>query len=195
MKNLSRVYIASRLKSISSKRVDNRKHGNRPGLGCEGLSSSRTLRYWNFDRICCSRRKQLHGFESWTESTGVQPKRQKPFPLRMRSTEPQETRCQSKTTTEACRDTVFTVRERKWIDVNLERFRQDCFVVWKAMIRSLRHDQSVPREDDGAVRFDDIMEEFKKKFDGALQWPINHWISILPNWGGSKEKVSTLFEP
>ena len=50
------------------------------------------------------------------------------------------------------------LRERKWIDVNPERFRQDCFVVSKAMIRLLRHDLSGPREDDGAVRFDDIIE-------------------------------------
>ena len=60
-------------------------------------------------------------------------------------------------------------RERKWIDINPERFRQDCFAVSKFMIRLLRHDQSISREDDGAVRFDDIMDEVKKKFDGALQ--------------------------
>ena len=29
------------------------------------------------------------------------------------------------------------------------------------MIRSLRHNPSILREDDGAVRFDDIMEEVK----------------------------------
>ena len=80
------------------------------------------------------------------------------------------------------------VRERKWIDVNPERFRQDCFVVSKATIRLLRHDPSVPREDDGAVRFDDIMEEFKKKFDGALQWLLEDWISTLARGGGAKKR-------
>ena len=61
------------------------------------------------------------------------------------------------------------VRERKWMDINPERFRQDCFAVSKAMIRLLQHDQSVPREDDGAVRCDYIMEELKEKFYGASQ--------------------------
>ena len=56
------------------------------------------------------------------------------------------------------------VRERDGIDINPERFREDCFAVSKAMIRLLRHDPSVLREDDGAARFDDIMEEFKAKF-------------------------------
>ena len=52
----------------------------------------------------------------------------------------------------------------------LRDFSSRLFCVSKAMIRLLRHDQSVPREDDGAVRFDDIMEEFRKEFDGALQY-------------------------
>ena len=37
------------------------------------------------------------------------------------------------------------LRERKWIDINPERFRQDCFAVSKAMIRLLRHHPSSPR--------------------------------------------------
>ena len=57
------------------------------------------------------------------------------------------------------------VRERNWIDINPERFRQDCFTVSKAMIRLLRHDPSIAREDDGAVRFDDNMEN-----QGKVRW-------------------------
>ena len=54
------------------------------------------------------------------------------------------------------------VRERSLIDINPERFRQDCFTVSKAMIRLLRHDPSILREDDGAARFDNIMKKKKK---------------------------------
>ena len=64
------------------------------------------------------------------------------------------------------------VRERNWIDINPERFRQYCFTFSKDMIRLLRHDPSIPRED-VSVRFDDIMEKIKAKFDGASQRPIN----------------------
>ena len=71
------------------------------------------------------------------------------------------------------------VRERKWIDINPERFRQDRFAVSKAIIRLLRHNPSISREHNGAVRFDDIMEEFKAKFDATLQWPTNDWITFL----------------
>ena len=59
--------------------------------------------------------------------------------------------------------------QEKWIDINPERFCQDCFAVSKAMIRLLRHNPSISRELNGAVRFDDVMEEFKAKFDGTSQ--------------------------
>ena len=51
--------------------------------------------------------------------------------------------------------------ERKWIDINPGTYSQGCFEVSKFMIRLLRHDDTVHREDDGAVRFDDLAEKFK----------------------------------
>ena len=52
------------------------------------------------------------------------------------------------------------VRERDRIDINPQRFRQDCFTVSKAMIRLLRHDPSIPMMDQYV---DDIMEEPYRK--------------------------------
>ena len=45
MNNLSRVYLTSKWRSIPSERVDARKHGNRPSLGCVGQFSSRKWRW------------------------------------------------------------------------------------------------------------------------------------------------------
>ena len=87
------------------------------------------------------------------------------------------------------------VRERKWIDINPDRFCQDCFTVSQAMSRLLRHDPSVPREDDGALRFYDFMDEFKAKFDCASQWPINDWISFLEKGGGPKKRFQYCLNP
>ena len=59
------------------------------------------------------------------------------------------------------------------------------------MTRLLRHDQTIARETDGAVKFDDMIEELKKKkkkFD-ALQWSIEDWISILARGGGQKKRI------
>ena len=58
------------------------------------------------------------------------------------------------------------------------------------MTRLLRHDQTVPQKIGGEVLFDDVLEECrKKKFDGASQWSITDWISILAKGvGGGAEK-------
>ena len=87
------------------------------------------------------------------------------------------------------------VRERNWIDINPHRFRQHCFRVSKAMTRLLRHDPSIPREDDGAVRVDDLMEEFKAMFDGTSQWPINDWITFLSEGGRPKKRFQKSLNP
>ena len=75
----------------------------------------------------------------------------------------------------------FPVPERKWIDTETQRSHDHkCYEVSKAVTRSLRHDQSVPRGSDGAVHYSDTIEECSmKKFDGASQWPLEDWISTL----------------
>ena len=60
------------------------------------------------------------------------------------------------------------------------------------MTRLLRHDQNIPREKDGAIKDEDTVEDFnkrkKKKFEGASQWSLNDWISILAKGGGAKKR-------
>ena len=63
------------------------------------------------------------------------------------------------------------------------------------MIRLLRHDESVLREEDCAVRFDDLAEKFKAKFDGTSQWTIEAWISFLAKGGGPKKRLQYCLNP
>ena len=59
------------------------------------------------------------------------------------------------------------VLERKWIDIETQRAHdQKCFRVSNAITQLLQHDQSVPRGSDGAIHYNDIIEECRrKKFD------------------------------
>ena len=75
--------------------------------------------------------------------------------------------------------------ERKWIDVEPGKFTQGCFEVSEYMIRLLRHDDTVHREDDGVVRFDELAEKFKAKFDVTSQWPID----ALNNFPGKRRRT------
>ena len=61
MKNLCRDYTLPRSEEASRVRVDSWKHENRPGLGCEGLLSSRTLQYRNHGRIPVLRQNSFLG--------------------------------------------------------------------------------------------------------------------------------------
>ena len=55
------------------------------------------------------------------------------------------------------------IRGRKWIDIDPQPFDRSCFKVPKFRTRTLRHESSIPREEDGAVRFDDLIEKLKEK--------------------------------
>ena len=69
--------------------------------------------------------------------------------------------------------------ERKCIDVETVTFDQNCLDVSKLMIRLLRHDDSANREDDGAVKFEDLASIFRSKFLSSSHWSIRTWLSFL----------------
>ena len=85
--------------------------------------------------------------------------------------------------------------ERKWTHINPEKFHEHYFAVSKAMIRLLRHGSSTLQEDDGAVRFDDLMEEFKAKFEGTSQWSVDAWITFLAKGRGPKKRFQYCLNP
>ena len=89
------------------------------------------------------------------------------------------------------------VRDRKRIDIETQRSHdQKCYQVSKAITRLVRHDQTVPREMDGAVLFDDVLEECRKKqFDGVSQWPLADWISTVAKGGGTKKRFQYCLNP
>ena len=61
MKNLCREFRCREAKKHPSERVVSRKHENRSGLGCEGLTSPKTLPYRNHGRIPVSRQNSFLG--------------------------------------------------------------------------------------------------------------------------------------
>ena len=65
------------------------------------------------------------------------------------------------------------------------------------MIRLLRHDDTVHREDDGAVRFDDLAELFKSRFavTSHQSIEIEAWISFLAKGGGPKKRFQYCLNP
>ena len=68
--------------------------------------------------------------------------------------------------------TVKRYDQRAWIDMEPGPFDKSCFEVSKKMIRLLRHDPSVLREEDGAVEFRILAQMFRSEFTPSQYWSI-----------------------
>ena len=58
----------------------------------------------------------------------------------------------------------------------------------------LRHEETIPGEDDGAVRFDDLIEKFRVIFVGTSDWTVDAWTTFPGKWRSTKEKGTILIE-
>ena len=55
-------------------------------------------------------------------------------------------------------------------------------------MRLLRHDQTVPREEDGAVEFRILASMFHSRFTSSPYWSIRTWLNYLQRGGGAKKR-------
>ena len=70
-------------------------------------------------------------------------------------------------------------RERKWIDIEPGRFNKSCLKVSNLMIRLLRHDDSIYREEDGAIRFEDLASTIDQGMGPPRAGQFGHTEKIL----------------
>ena len=130
----------------------------------------------------CLETKQFHGFALWMASTRTSQKRQKKYPLRTlicssaQGDSLQKAEPRPKPVVNSSSNYV-PINERRWIDIDTQPFDHSCFEVSKFMTRTLRHNASIPREIDGAVKFDDLIEKLKVKFADTLQWTVSTWVN------------------
>ena len=105
---------------------------------------------------------------------------------------------------------ITPIEQRHWIDTETQESNDPyCFQVSKFITRLLRHSQEVYREADGAVHYDQVIDECKKKqsnntgywsdemkkqFVNAPHWSIYKWISVLEKRWRMQEMVSILLE-
>ena len=96
-----------------------------------------------------------------------------------------EARCEGKSEPDTKFDVISSTtipvpyHERKWIDVEPGRFDTFCLEALKLMVRLLRHDDTVPRDNDGAVKFQDLASTFRSEITSSSHWSIRTWLSFL----------------
>ena len=98
------------------------------------------------------------------------------------------------------------IEQRQWIDIETQESNDFyCFQVSKFITRLLRHNQKVYREADGAVHYDQVVDqcknkqsdttgywsdEMKKDFVNVPHWSAEKWVSVLAKGGGQKKSFN-----
>ena len=80
------------------------------------------------------------------------------------------------------------MNERKWIDIEPAEPSLSAYEVSKKVIHLLRHNQTVQREEDGAIQFWRIRFHLQNQFSQVQHWSDERWKVCLAAGGGSKRR-------
>ena len=194
MQNLCWGYTLLRDQEASRARVFLKDTKNRPLSWMQRSAFTKIVTVSKFRSNLCSETKQLVGFALWMELTNLWPKRQKPFLL--------ETLSRGKLVAKLLPWPTVTLSpfsiptcERKWTDINADRFNQDCLAVSKAMIRFLRHETFKILEKRWCSTIWRHLEWIQGKVQrcfGMVNWRLDIYSCTRRR---SKEKFSIKLEP
>ena len=84
--------------------------------------------------------------------------------------------------------TIIPMHERKWIDIDPSEPSLTAYEVSKKVISLFRHNQTVQREEDGAIQFWRIMFHLRNQFSQVQHWSDERWKSCLAAGGGTKRR-------
>ena len=83
---------------------------------------------------------------------------------------------------------IIPMHERKWIDIQPSAPSLTAYEVSKKVINLLRHNQTLQREEDGAIEFYRIKFYLRNHSSQVQHWSDERWKSCLEAGGGSKRR-------
>ena len=84
--------------------------------------------------------------------------------------------------------TTIPMHERRWIDIEPPEQTLAAYDLSKKVISLLRHNQTVQREEDGAIQFYRIKFHLRNHSSQVQHWSDDRWKSCLAAGGGSKKR-------
>ena len=84
--------------------------------------------------------------------------------------------------------TTIPMHERRWIDIEPPEQTLAAYDLSKKVISLLRHNQTVQREEDGAIQFSRIKIHLRNHSSQVQHWSDDRWKSCLASGGGSKRR-------
>ena len=80
------------------------------------------------------------------------------------------------------------IHERRWIDIEPSKQNLASYDLSKKVIDLLRHNQTLQREEDGAIEFCKIKFHFRNHHSQIHNWSDDRWKACLAAGGGSKRR-------
>ena len=84
--------------------------------------------------------------------------------------------------------TTIPLRERRWIDIEPSKQDLDSYDLSKKVINLLRHNQTLHREEDGAIEFCKTKLHLRDHHSQIQHWSDDRWKACLAAGGGSKRR-------
>ena len=84
--------------------------------------------------------------------------------------------------------TTIPIHERRWIDIEPSKQNLASYNLSKKVINLLRHNQTLQREEDGAIQFYKIKFLLRDHHLPIQNWSDDRWIACLAAGGGSKRR-------
>ena len=80
------------------------------------------------------------------------------------------------------------IHERRWIDIEPSQQNLASYDLSKKVVNLLRHNQTLQREDDGAIEFYKIKFHLRDHHSQIQNWSDDRWKACLAAGGGSKRR-------
>ena len=84
------------------------------------------------------------------------------------------------------------IHQRRWIDIEPSKQNLASYDISKKVINLLRHNQTLQREEDGAIQFWRIKFHLRNQFSQVHNWPDDRWKACLAAGGRFKKEISVL---
>ena len=84
--------------------------------------------------------------------------------------------------------TTIPIHQRRWIDIEPSKQDLDSYDLSKKVINLLRHNQTLHREQDGAIQFYKIKFHLRDHHSQIQNWSDDRWKACLAAGGGSKRR-------
>ena len=88
--------------------------------------------------------------------------------------------------------TTIPLNERIWIDIEPSKQDLESYNLSKKVINLLRYNQTLHREEDGAIQFYKIKFHLRDHHLPIQNWSDDRWLACLAAGGGPKRRLSVL---